>query len=92
MQYHLDLGAKGTGPTGQMSGMGGVSGILTEADGNDVYTMTKADDGHPCYLTMKLSGNMMQLNEDFSSGRTGCMIEHGGALSFDGTLYKTAGS
>lgn len=88
-QYHLDLGATGTGPSGQLSGMGGVSGTLIRSADGDVYGMTKADDGNPCALTVRISDKAMQIDEDFKAGRTGCMAEHGAALSFDGTLYQT---
>lgn len=88
-QYHLDLGATGTGQPGQITGAGGAEGVITASGTAGVFTMTRDDDNMECDLTVTLTSSTLQIAENFDAGRTGCMTEHGAALSFDGVLNRT---
>lgn len=81
-QYHLDLGASGN------NGVGGVSGVLTQVSGSDLYEMTTDDQGNKCGLSVKFLPQAIQVDEVFANGMTGCMVDHGASLSFDGQLSQ----
>lgn len=81
-QYHLDLGATGN------NGLGGVSGVLTQVGVSDLYEMTTDDQGNKCGLSVKFLPQAIQVNEVYANGMTGCMVDHGASLSFDGQLSQ----